>query len=476
MKRIFRFAQPYLTFLAPYRSTSAAAAVPREPTSDTAHIGRMVNTLAWPVILENLFQTLLSVVDMMMVAHLGAAAVAGVGAAFQVLWVIQSAFSAVTVGTTVLVAHFVGAQDIEAANRVTKQSLVLGLLASSFVAALGTFFAEPIIRALGAAPDVVAAGAVYLRIVSQMGFFMMIMFNLGSALRGAGDTQTPMRVTALINLINVAVAYVLIFGHLGFPAMGVAGSAWGASIARLIGSLMLLVVLVRGRARLSLGGRSGWRLDGQLIRRVLHVGIPSMVEQLLMSGGMLIYGMITISLGTAVYAAQRITFNALSLGFMPGLGFAMSATALTGQSLGAKKPEQARLATWHATRSALVWMSGMALAMFVFGVPVMRLFSQDPEIIVMGAAALKVIALSQPAQAIGQVLAGGLRGAGDTRYPMWVTTAAIWLIRLPLAFLFGPVMGLSLAVIYLSNVADSIVRAILVWHRYRQGHWQSIRV
>jgi MATE family multidrug resistance protein len=473
MKRILRSLQP---LDAPTAHRSPPGITDPKAIGSTEHIGRLVNNLAWPVIAENLLQTLLTTVDMMMVASLGASAVAGVGAAFQVLWVIGSAFSAVNVGTTVLVAHFIGARDTTTANRVTKQALVLSLASSLSVALMGTFLSEEIIVGLGAAPDVVQNGAAYLRISCQMNLFMMVMFTLGSALRGAGDTQTPMRVTAFINVINVIVAYGLIFGHFGLPAMGVAGSAWAASIARIVGSLALFATLLKGHTPLSLIGKAGWRPEPALIWRMLRLGIPSSIEQVLLSGGMLIYGMITIALGTNVYAAQRITFNAISIGFMPGLGFAMAATALTGQSLGAKKPEQARLATWHATRSALIWMSAIALAMFVFGRQVMRLFSNDPEIIAMGADALKVIALTQPAQAIGQVLAGGLRGAGDTRYPMWVTTAAIWLVRLPLAYLFGPVLGLSLAMIYLSNVADSVVRAVLIWNRYRRGAWQHMKV
>lgn len=477
MRHILRFAQPLTFFRARRPAQNSTGAKTATGTSGPAeNIGHLVNSLAWPVIAENLFQTLLTTVDMMMVASLGAPAVAGVGAAFQVLWVISSAFSAVNVGTTVLVAHFIGARDTAAANRATKQALTLSLVSSLLIALVGTFFSEEIIIWLGAAPDVVQNGSTYLRISCQMNLFMMVMFTLGSALRGAGDTQTPMRVTAFINLINIVAAYGLIFGHFGLPAMGVAGSAWAASIARIIGALMLSVVLLKGHTPLSLSGAAGWRPDPALIWRMLRLGIPSSIEQLLLSGGMLIYGMITIALGTNVYAAQRITFNAISLGFMPGLGFAIAATALTGQSLGARKPEQARQATWHATRAALIWMSAIALAMFIFGPQVMRLFSNDPEIIAMGADALKVIALTQPAQAIGQVLAGGLRGAGDTRYPMWVTTAAIWLVRLPLAYLFGPILRLSLAAIYMSNVADSVVRAALVWHRYRRGAWQHIKV
>ncbi len=439
-------------------------------------IGRIVNRLAWPVIAENLLQTLLGVVDMMMVSRLGAAAVAGVGAAGQVIWVINSAFGAVTVGTTVLIAHAIGAGDTAQANRVLKQSVILAVMIAAILGVVGYFWADEIIFLMGAEPDLAEAGSVYLRIVLEMGFFMIAMFVIGAALRGAGDTQTPMKVTAFINVVNVAVAYGLIFGRFGLPRLGVAGSAWGASIARMVGTAILLIVLLRGKVPISARGRAGWRLDFSLIRRLVRVGIPSMVEQLLLSGGMLLYGVLVIGMGTKIYAAQRITFQIISLSFMPGFGFAMAATTLVGQSLGAKDPERARLAAWRSAFSALLWMSAMGLLVAVFGRLVMQLFSDDPEIIEMGAAALAVLALTQPFQAFAQVLAGALRGAGDTRYPMWVTTAGIWLVRLPLAYLFGPVMGMSLAVIYVSNVMDSILRAALASVRFQRGRWQEIEV
>ncbi|MCS7221062.1 MAG: MATE family efflux transporter [Anaerolineae bacterium] len=439
-------------------------------------ISHIVNRLAWPVIAENLLQTLLGVVDMIMVSRLGAAAVAGVGAAGQVIWVINSAFGAVTVGTTVLIAHAIGAGDVSLANRVLKQSAILAAAVAAVLGAIGYLWSDEILFLMGAEPDLVEAGSVYLRIVLEMGIFMIAMFVIGAALRGAGDTQTPMRVTAFINVVNVVVAYGLIFGQWGLPRLGVAGSAWGASIARVVGTAILVVVLLRGKVPISARGRSGWQLDIPLIRRLVRVGVPSMIEQLVLSGGMLLYGIVVIGMGTKIYAAQRITLQIISLSFMPGLGFAMAATTLVGQSLGAKNPERARLAAWRSAFSALLWMSAIGLLAAVLGRPVMRLFSDDREIIEMGTAALAVLALTQPFQAFAQVLAGALRGAGDTRYPMWVTTAGIWLVRLPLAYLFGPVMGMSLAVIYVSNVLDSILRAALNAMRFQRGRWQEIGV
>ena len=192
--------------------------------------------------------------------------------------------------------------------------------------------------ALGAGPEVVEAGGVYLQIVFLSGVPLTLTFVLGAAMRGAGDSRTPMLVAVGINVVNVVVAAVLIFGLLGFPALGVAGSAWGAAAGRTGGDGGPAGAAGAGPAatgNLRLAGRDGWRPDVPLIRRLARIGLPSMGEQLSRSLGMLVFGTIVISLGTAVFAAQRITFNILSLSFLPGFGFAMAATALTGQALGA---------------------------------------------------------------------------------------------------------------------------------------------
>ena len=443
---------------------------------DDEGVGAAVNGLAWPVIIENLLQTLLGVVDLIFVGALGAAAVAGVGAALQVLWVIQSAFSALTTGTTVLVAHAIGAKEPGEANRVLKQSLLIGAVLSLLVGIIGAIWAEPILALLGGEPEVVADGVAYFRIGAITGVFMLAMFIMGAAMRGAGDSKTPMMINALANVINVILAWALIFGHLGMPALGVAGSAWAAGIARGIAAAIMLAVLLRGHGRLSLDWRPPWAPDMGLLKRTLHIGIPSMIEMVLMSAGMLVYGVFAIHLGTDVYAAQRITLNAISFAFMPGLGYAIAATTLTGQALGAKRPERAKASTSYAMYSALALMTFVAMIMFFFGRQVMRIFTPDEQLILIGAEALKVVALAQPFQAVGQVLAGSLRGAGDTRFPMWVTAGSIWFIRLPLAYLFGPVMGMSLAVIYISNIADAFVRMTLMLWRYSQGKWQTMKV
>lgn len=441
-----------------------------------ADVGRAVNTLAWPVILENLFQTALGTASMIMVADLGAAAVAGVGTATQILFVLQAAFGAVTTGTTVLIARAIGAEQDDEANLITKQSLVLGTILAVVLGVIGYQYSDPLIKILGAEPDVVALGGGYLRITMVSGLVLLGMFVISGALRGAGDTRTPMMVTGLINIINIGIGYVLIFGQLGFPALGVEGAAWAAAISRAIGVGILLWLLLRGRGALDIRGRDGWLPNTRIYMRIARLGTPSMLEQLAMSGGMLVYGIIAISMGTTVYAVQRITFQALSISFMPGMGFAMAATAMVGQCLGAGRTDLSEISTWYAVRMAVAWMTLMGVMMAVFGGPIMRIFTDDLEMIAMGVDALKVIAFSQPFMAISQVLAGSLRGAGDTRFPMYSTTLGVWVIRLPLGYLFGPVLGWGLSGIYASNVLDAMLRSVAQLLRYRSGRWRDIEV
>jgi len=442
----------------------------------TDGLNAAVNKLAGPVILENLFQTALGTVSMLMVARLGAAAIAGIGTATQLLWVVQAAFAAITTGTTVLVARFIGAKEPDDANMVVKQSVVVGGLLSVVFGFIGLFFSDWFIIVMGADADVVEAGGAYLTITMTASFFMIAMYTISGALRGAGDSRTPMLVSGGINVINVAVSYVLIFGKLGFPAMGIAGAAWGVTISRAVGTGILLWFLVGGKGSLSIRGKAGWAPDFKLIWRMLRLGLPTMVEQLLMSGGMLIFAVISISLGTTIYATQRITFQVTSLTFMPGFGYAMAATAVVGQYLGAKRPDLAERANTHCVKVATILMTLIGLACAVLGKPLMRLFTDDPEMIAVGVQALWVINLAWPSMAIAQVLAGSLRGAGDTRFPMYTTFLGVWLMRLPLSYLFGPTLGWGLAGLYLALSADSALRAIASWLRYRTGSWRDIEV
>lgn len=457
---------------APHPVTVAA---PSDEASASA-IRRMVVRLAWPSIVENMLQSVFGVVMLLMIARLGPASVAGFGAANGLIMVAMSAFFSLSMGATVLVAHATGARNRGAAGLAAKQALVLGTAIGLVATAIGVAFAAPLVRAMGAGPDVVAEGAAFLRAFALGAVFLVTTFVAGGVLRGAGDARTPMLVTFATLILSLLLAYPLTFGGPGLPAMGVFGAGLASTVARGLGCVVLIGLLLRPKSAVPLTGRDGWRPAAGPLRRLASIGLPSMFEGLFRSAGMLMFTVIVFQLGTAVVAAQQIAQQAAFLSMMPGFGFSMAATALVGQSLGARDPFRADRASWFATRACLTWMGIMGLVFFFGGPWIMRAFTDDQAIIEHGIAALRVIALAQPGQAIGIVLAGSLRGAGDTRFPMLTTGLAMWVVRLPVAWYFGTVLDLGLAGIYLGWVGDASVLGFVTWLRYRAGGWKARRI
>jgi Na+-driven multidrug efflux pump len=182
-----------------------------------------------------------------------------------------------------------------------------------------------------------------------------------------------------------------------------------------------------------------------------------------------VYGFMVIGLGTAVYAAQRVSFNAVSISYLPAMGFSVAATTLTGQRLGAGRPDQARQTSNYATLASFVWMSVAGAVLFLLADQIMLLFTPDRQIDTIGAAALRVVAFSQPFFGISNALAGSLRGGGDTRFPMVAAVIGMWLVRLPFGWFIGIFLGFGLPGVYVSSTLDAALRSLLIWRRYRSG-------
>jgi putative MATE family efflux protein len=239
---------------------------------------RRVLSLATPIIGENLLQTLVGAVDTFMVARLGAAAVAGVGTAFEFVFFIISILSAIDVGATVLVSQAIGAADQRRANQLARQAIIWGLVLAAPVS-VGIYLGAPSIIALfGTEPDVAVAAVTYLQITAATSVTLFLSFVCGAVLRGAGDSRTPLAAAALANIVNIMVAYTLIFGNFGFPALGVAGSALGAAVGRGVGAVYMLLAMARGQKAISLRGSWGWRPHISTGRQLFALGVPAAVE------------------------------------------------------------------------------------------------------------------------------------------------------------------------------------------------------
>lgn len=446
----------------------AAAATPPLLTEEGGPaLRRRVLGLAWPVIGENMLETLLDIVNTALVAGLGAAALAGVGSALQMMFFVLAALAALSVGSSILVAQAVGAQNLERAGRLARQSLLWSVIFSVPLALIGFNLAPAIIGIYGLSPDVSGVGAAYLRVAMGTVVVLVALIIGGGALRGAGDSRTPMIVTAIANVVNVGLAYALINGYAGLPALGAVGSAWATFIARALALTLLLRALWKGRNGVSIAGGGRWLPDWSVARQVLSLGVPAAVEQILMAMAFLVLTILVARLGTDTFAAQRISMSALSFSFLPGFGFGIAATALVGQSIGAGRPRAGADAARVATTWAVIWMSTIGALILLFAAPIMRLFTQDAEVIRIGAAGLRVVALTQPFWAVGMVQSGALRGTGDTRFPLIIGALGMWSAVL-VAYLALTFVGGGLAAVWSAFLVTSPVTATVTWRRFHR--------
>jgi putative MATE family efflux protein len=305
-----------------------------------------------------------------------------------------------------------------------------------------------------------------------LNYFLIV---INAILRGAGDTKTPMRITALVNVINIIGNTIFIYGVGPVPAMGVAGAAIGTAIAQACGGIIALRVLFRHpvlRVRVT----DSFKPDRSIIRRIANVGVPAGAEQGMMRVAQLVYTMIVSSLGTVSYAAHQVALNAESLSFMPGAGFATASTTLVGQNLGADSPEDAEQSGRVARNLGILVMSIMGVIFVVMPEPIVRIFSNDPEVIKLASVCLRLVAISQPALATWMILAGGLRGAGDTRAILKIVVVGFVLIRVGLAYFLAIYLGYGLVGAWVAMVVDLFVRGFLIQRRFDKGDWKMLKV
>jgi MATE family multidrug resistance protein len=445
---------------------------------------RSVLLLALPAVGEQVLNTLVGLADTFLVGHLNeraaarlgyssATALAGVGLANQMVWLVTVLFMAVSVGSTALIARARGANDTVTANRALRQSMIVGLAMGLAATLLGLVFATPFMRILGAGPEVLPRSVTFLHIAGLTFAPAALLFIGTAALRGAGDTRTPLYVMLGVNAVNIALSWLLVNGNLGAPILGVTGSAIGAAVARGGGGVVLIGVLLRGRSelKLSLDLRPEW----EVLRRIVRIGLPSAGEQLVFQGALLIFVRFITGLGTVAYAAHNVVLNIESLSFLPGMGYAIAATTLVGQGLGAGHPENAEASAYESLLQGGLMMTALGVIMILFPHQLIGLFAADPLVAETGAMAMRIAGAFQPLLALNFVMSGGLRGAGDTRWPLYSKIVSTWGVRLPLVLLLLG-LGVGLTGAWIAMSADFLVQGLLAWWRFRKGAWKAMRV
>jgi MATE family multidrug resistance protein len=412
-------------------------------------------------------------------AHLGygpAIAISAVGVAVTAVWVCLTAFFAVNVGVTALVARATGARDPALASRAAAQGILLGALIGAAMVALAVPLAEAITGALGVSGQVAALAAGYIRVFSLALPATGMASATTAAMRGAGDARRPLLVMLVVNGANIAGSWSLMNGlpALGIAPIGVLGSAVGAATGWVLGMTLAIFLLTRRHPRAPRLTRAALRPNRDVAARILRIGLPSAAELVVFQLGIVTFNRVVVALGADAYAANTTINTVENLGSLPGFGFAVATTALVGQALGAADPELAVRATFAALRPCFAVMGTMGLLAVLLPNVLLGLFVADPHVLDAGAVAMRLSILTLPASAIAFVFNGALRGAGDTRFPVIVRASGTWGIRVPLALRIIPLLALPGA--RLAMALDFSVQAGLSYWRFRSGKWRRARV
>jgi putative MATE family efflux protein len=456
------------------------------------NMNKVTIKLALPSIMEMFLQTLLGIADTAMVGAIGGYAIAAISITDNPIMLMIAVFGALSVGTTALVARFIGAKNYKDAENTILQSLFISGIMAFVFTAFGLILSKKIVSLMGAEAEVFPYAVKYMRIVLLGLPGLIITFIMSGALRGSGDTRTPMIVNGISNILNIIGNFLLIFESrtitLALPfleenitffmpgaGLGVTGAGIATTVGRYIATFLILRILFNSKGDYNLDFND-FKIDKDIIRRIFKIGLPAAGEQLLFRSAQLAFFRIVASLGTVMIAAHKITITAESISFMPGWGFALAATTLVGQYLGAEDKDNAKRGGYTAGYMAVAIMSVLGVLFFFFPEMFIKIFTRDPEIIHYAVICLRIVAVAQPLLAIAMVFAGALRGAGDTKTVLITTGVTSWVVRVGLGYFLAITLGYGLTGAWIAMVLDFGIRGIAFLLLFKRGGWQNIEV
>lgn len=435
-----------------------------------------------PVFLELLVSTLFGMVDMMMVGNSGSPAIttpsiAAIGITNQIMFIGIALVQSLTTGGTTMIARYVGAKDYDKVSPVLKHLIIISLFAVILPFLLITqLFPVNLMSLIGAKKDAIDIGLTYFRIVSLGFLFQSFNLTIFSAMRGTGDTKTPMTINLSVNLLNVIGNWILIFGRFGFPKLGVTGAAVSTTLSHIVASIVLLITLSDEKALLRLSLKERFIFNKKTIKNLINIGGPAAGEQIAFRIGVLIFVRIVSGLGTVVYATHQIGLNILSLSYAPGQAFGIASSTLVGRSLGENSIEKARRYIRESMKLSLAVSIIVGCIFFFFGRFLTNLYTSDTEIISQSEDILKLMAFIQPFQAVTFTLSGSLRGAGDTVSTLMVTFFSVTIIRVVAAYILINYFGFGLMGAWVAIFIDQLTRFFGILWRYKKGHWKYIKL
>ena len=434
--------------------------------------------MAWPAVCESFFIALAGMVDSLMVSSMGASAVAAVGLTTQPKFMGLALFFAMNVSVSALVARRRGEKNQRSANQILLVAILFVIVATVVISSACVMWANEIINFCGSAPETHEPAVIYYRIIMGCMIFNVLSMVINAAQRGSGNTMIAMRTNIVSNVVNIIANYLLIQGHLGFPALGIAGAAIATVFGTVIACIMSFASLFRRDGFVSI-----YYIMEQQIRpalepviSIIKLGFSVFIEQILMRVGFMSTAMMAAKMGTNALAAHQVGMNILGLTFSFGDGMQVAAVALIGRSLGEGSPDKAKAYGKTCRMIGLGISCVLAVVYFFGGEWLYHLFFAEQEIVDIGVMIIRIMIIIVLFQVSQVIYMGCLRGAGDTTYTAIASTISVTIIRTSASYFFGFVMGLGMAGIWMGILADQISRFLFASIRFKQGKWTKIHI
>ena len=439
---------------------------------------RITLDMAWPSIIESFFVAFAGLIDSLMVSSLGSYAVAAVGLTTQPKFMGLALFFATNVAVSALVARRRGERKQEEANRILSTVLVFIIVAAILISVLSVALAGPIISLCGSNAETHDSAVAYFRIVMGGMIFNCIQMGINSAQRGAGNTRITMRTNVTSNTVNIVFNYLLINGHLGFPALGIQGAALATVLGTVVACIMSILSIRKPDGFISLPYIISHRIGPAFtcFTHLIRVGYSVFFEQILMRIGFMLTAVMAADQGTAAMAAHQVGMNIMGLSFSFGDGLQAAAVALIGRSLGAGDEKLAKEYGKLCRMFGIIISVCLVLIYFFGARPFMSLYFEEENIISIGVGIMRVIIFVVVFQISQVVYMGCLRGAGDTLYTAVASTVSVTVIRTLVSYLGGYVLGLGIIGIWLGVLGDQISRFLFASVRFKAGKWTKIKI
>lgn len=441
-----------------------------------AEIRKSVLIFSGPIIAELMLMSMIAMVNLSMVGHLGAYALSSVGLTNQPVFISLAVFQSFNIGATALISRFIGAKEYQEVKAVVIQTMLISVILGGVLTLIGFVFAKPIVVFLGAKKDTLETATMYMRYMAVGMLFQSIPTAVTSILRGAGESKIPMRYNIISNIVNALAGFILIYGIWFIPSLGLQGAAIATTLAKLVACVMSIYALIHIKLPVAISIKDSFRFDLKVIKRIMNIGISAAGEQLAFRIGFLLFSKIVADLGTVSFAAHQVCLNITQFVSNVVNGLSVAASSFTGRSLGAKKPELAEEYCRQCNRIGLAFSISVGSLFLLAGYPIARIYTSDLAVIALVVMVLKIAVLITIPQNYLSIVAGCLRGAGDTRWPLVTAIIGMVFARVSLAALFVIVFHWGLGGAWFAAVSDQSIRSVLIYYRFKTGKWKQIVV